>query len=242
MRWLERSAAAPPHRGAVTDGRPLETSRLPAAPVDGPRSVRLLVLAACLPLAAALGSIHAFSIFVAPLEARFAASRSTISLTYSLALIVLTLGVLAGHRLYGVPAARLLLAIGLLAAAGVALAARATALPQVWIGYSLLFGLANGLGYGYALHAAGQTMPGREGRAMGLVTACYALGAALAPPLLALALQRAANRQLALLLASRRPRPQMAVVGAACLQAGRVPLPGTACRCRALLDRRRHRD
>lgn len=146
---------------------------------------RLAIFFACLLLAALLGTVHAFSLFLEPLEARFSASRSEVSLTYSLALIALTLGVLGGHRLYGrLPAPSLVLLICAAASAGTALAGVAAALPLVWLGYSLLFGYANGLGYGLALHVAGRASGGREGSAMGLVTAFYAVGAAAAPPLL----------------------------------------------------------
>jgi MFS family permease len=59
----------------------------------------------------------------------------------------------------------------------------AGSLPVIWIGYSLLFGGANGLGYGFGLQIAAQANKGQEGKAMGIVTAAYALGATLAPAL-----------------------------------------------------------
>lgn len=152
------------------------------ATAAAPRRATLL---ACLLLSALLGTIHAFSLFLEPLEARFAASRSAVSLTYSFALIALTLGVLGGHRLYrALPAPGLVLLICAAAAGGAALAAVAPSLAVLWLGYSLLFGFANGLGYGFVLHVAGQSSEGREGTAMGLATAFYAAGAAAAPPLI----------------------------------------------------------
>ena len=63
--------------------------------------------------------------------------------------------------------------------------------PNIWfviIGYSLLFGAANGLGYGYGLQIAAQAYEGREGMAIGLVTAAYAFGAAVSPSLFSMAL------------------------------------------------------
>lgn len=174
------------------------------------------VLAASLLLSAALGSIHAFSVFIAPLEQRFAAPRADVSAAYSLALLAVTLGVALGDRVYRrFPPARLVLALGTAAGAGLALAAFATTLWQLWLGYSLVFGLANGLGYGFALHAAGQSHPRATGRAMGLVTAAYALGAAATPfalePWLA-----AGDLQSALLLLAAA-MPALALPGAACL-------------------------
>lgn len=151
-----------------------------------------LVLAAALLLSLVLGTVHAFSLFIEPLETRFGASRSAVSLTYALALAALTGGVLIGHRVYrAVPPARLTLAIGAVAAAGMGLAAAAPSLPLVWLGYSLLFGGANGLGYGYALHVAAQAGCLRGGLAMGLATGVYGLGAAVTPALLGGTVERA---------------------------------------------------
>ena len=147
----------------------------------GPQNGRS-VLIACSVLTLVLGSVHAFSVFLEPFEARFQASRASVSLTYSFALVALTFSVLIGHRIYGRIAATVLVAsICLAAAAGAAITAFASSLTVAWLGYSLLFGGANGLGYGFALQLSAQANPGREGLAMGVVTACYALGAAVSP-------------------------------------------------------------
>ena len=61
----------------------------------GTESGHLVLIATAL-VAAVLGSIHAFSVFLAPLEATFGLSRATVSLTYSLALVALTLVVTIG--------------------------------------------------------------------------------------------------------------------------------------------------
>ncbi len=136
-----------------------------------------------------LGSVHAFSVFLAPMEQAFSASRADVSLTYSLALVCLTLAVLAGHRVFGLlkPPVFALLACAL-AALGCLTASWSGTLWGLWLGYSLLFGAANGLGYGYALQLSAQAMPERKALAMGLTTAAYALGAAVFPGILARAL------------------------------------------------------
>ena len=149
-----------------------------------PKTNSLLVLLSASLLSLVLGSVHAFSVFLEPLEARFNASRSATSLTYSLALVSLTLAVLFGHRIFSRwPAGLLVAGVCLLASSGALTAAYAPSLTVVWLGYSLLFGAANGLGYGFGLQIAAQANPGREGIAMGIVTACYALGAAVSPAL-----------------------------------------------------------
>ncbi len=148
---------------------------------SSPTRGRAVLLAALL-LSFVLGTVHAFSLFLEPMEARFQIGRAEASLTYSLALVALTVGVLIGHRVYErLAPAKLALLFCLGAAAGLLIAAVAPRLSLVWLGYSLVFGLANGLGYGFALQYAAQANPERSGLAMGLVTAVYGLGAALAP-------------------------------------------------------------
>ncbi len=138
----------------------------------------VLTLAAASTLTFVLGSIHAFSVFVEPWENHLGAGRADVSLTYSFALIALTVSVLLGHRVFPVlrPPA-LAFAICFCAATGAAIAGNASTLPMLWLGYGLLFGGANGLGYGFALQIAAQAMPERKGLAMGTVTAVYAAGA-----------------------------------------------------------------
>lgn len=151
-----------------------------------------LVLAAAMILTLALGSVHAFSVFLEPMEQAFAASRAEVSLTYSLALVCLTLAVLAGHRVFALVRPPLFsLAACSLAALGCLFASFAGGLWGVWLGYSVLFGAANGFGYGYALQITAQANPHNKAFAMGLTTAAYALGAAVFPSLLDEALQAA---------------------------------------------------
>ncbi len=129
-----------------------------------------------------LGSVHAFSVFLEPLETAFSVSRASVSLIYSLTLITLTLTVLIGPRYFSrLSASSIMLASGLMAATGTLIAAFASGPVVVVFGYSVLFGAANGVGYGFGLQVSAKTNAGREGMAMGIVTACYATGAMIAP-------------------------------------------------------------
>ncbi|MEM7376775.1 MAG: MFS transporter [Pseudomonadota bacterium] len=140
------------------------------------------VLFACCAVSAVLGSVHAFSVFVPEWEHRLAADRASVSLTYSLALVALTTAVLLGYRAYRVLSPRRLFAtVGVVSGLGLLIAARAETLTTLYLGYGLLFGGANGLGYGYTLQLAGQVLPRRRGVAMATVTACYAVGATVSP-------------------------------------------------------------
>ena len=144
---------------------------------------RLVLIATAL-VAAVLGTIHAFSVFLLPLETTFSLPRATVSLTYSFALVCLTLAVTFGPLIYSrAPPFCLILLACLTAAVGALWAARADSIEGIWLGYSLGFGAANGLGYGFGLQFAAHAMPTRKGWAMGVVTAAYALGAAVSPPI-----------------------------------------------------------
>lgn len=144
----------------------------------------LMVLVSMSLLSAVLGTVHAFSVFLVPIETALQVNRATVSFTYSLALVCLTLAVLLGHRLYGaLHPAVFVVAVSGVAAVGAVISAQATSIGMIWLGYGVVFGAANGLGYGFGLQFAAQMNPGREGLSMGIVTAAYALGASIAPGL-----------------------------------------------------------
>lgn len=131
-------------------------------------------------LTTALGSVHAFSVFVAPLELSLEAGRDTISLAYSIALLSITVMVLVGPRLWRLgPPALVAAASFMVAASGTALAT-IPSVPTLYLGYGVLFGLANGSGYGFALVIASHALPHKRGVGMGVVTAVYAVGAMVA--------------------------------------------------------------
>lgn len=133
--------------------------------------------AAAIVLTTVLGSIHAFSVFVLPIEAALGAGRDAVSLVYGLSLASLTAGVLVGARLWRLaPPPWVAATAFLLAAAGSALAA-VPSLSALYLGYGILFGFAVGSGYGFALVIVNHALAARRGIATGVVTAVFALGA-----------------------------------------------------------------
>ena len=137
-----------------------------------------LTVLACGLLTLVLGSVHAFSVFIEPIEDELSTGRALTSLTYSLALVSLTTGVLFGPRLFHrFSAPMFVIGVCVMAALGAALAGFGRNILVLWIGYGLLFGGANGLGYGYCLQLVAQTDRRHAGLFMGFVTATYALGA-----------------------------------------------------------------
>ena len=153
------------------------------------RPGRIVLIATSL-VSMVLGSIHTFSVFLVPLEALFGASRSTVTLVYSFGLVCLTAAVLFGPVIYTrVRPATIYVLVAMLGAIGLGIAGTADSIGIVWIGYSLVFGVANGLGYGFGLQFAARANPDQVGLAMGVVTAAYALGSVLAPYGFVLALE-----------------------------------------------------
>jgi OFA family oxalate/formate antiporter-like MFS transporter len=137
-------------------------------------------------LMAALGTFHAWSVLVQPLQDELHASRSTVSAVYALATVVFATTMLLEpvvHR--RVSAVVLGAGSALLATAGLALAAVPHA-AAVFAGYGVLFAAANGLGYGLAVHVAA-TVGSRSGATAGVMVAAYALGGTVIAPVLSVA-------------------------------------------------------
>ncbi len=140
------------------------------------------VLLATSMVSMALGSIHAFSVFLIPLETMYGSSRASIGLIYSSSLVFLTLAVLLGPLIYSrLKPATIYFWVAVIGALGVIVAGIGGSLALVWLGYSLIFGIANGLGYGFGLQYAARANPDKAGLAVGVITAAYALGAVVAP-------------------------------------------------------------
>jgi len=134
---------------------------------------------------ASIGTLYAWSIFVEPIEIRFARSRSATSLIFSTATIAFTIGMLAGPSLTRrrSPESIALLSC-LMAAAGLALSAAAESIWLIFLGFGILFGLANGFAYSSSLQVVQLASPHRRGLVTGIAVASYMLGTAAGSPLL----------------------------------------------------------
>lgn len=141
------------------------------------------LIAACCLLSFALGALYAFSVLIDPIEARYAATRAQSSATFSIAIGTFSVAMLLAPRAYpwaGLPA---LMVIGASTAAlGLAIAALSPSIWGLWLGYGVIFGLANGFAYNIALQAASLTWRRKSSIATALVVGSYSIGAlALAP-------------------------------------------------------------
>lgn len=153
-----------------------------------------VTIAASAALSTVLGSIHAFSVFIPQWEGLQGADRANVSLIYSAALVSLTIAVLFGYRVYQrLSPFAMFATVGILGALGLASAAGSSSLASLYLTYGLIFGGANGLGYGYALQLSGQAAASHRGLAMGLITAFYAVGATASPLLFVFLIRRGGN-------------------------------------------------
>jgi OFA family oxalate/formate antiporter-like MFS transporter len=129
-------------------------------------------------IAFVLGSLHAFSVLIEPVERQLGASRATVSLVYSLATVALICGVfVCGRLLLRCAPPVLALVSALVCAGGLVLAGIGSSLVLMFVGFGVLFGFANGIGYALSIERAGVAWPGRKGLLTGLVTAAYCGGA-----------------------------------------------------------------
>ncbi len=130
------------------------------------------------------GTIYAFSVFLKPMEAMLGIGRAQMALVFSVASICLTLGMLAGPVLYRRFApVGLLLCAGLCSAVGLLVAASATGIGQLMLGYGLLFGLGGGVAFVMMQQGINQTVEAMSGLANGYVVSLYPLGAMIGAPI-----------------------------------------------------------
>ncbi len=146
------------------------------------RSVMVLVAATLVTLP--FGTIYAFSVFLKPMEQMIGVGRAEMAFVFSAASVCMTAGMLLGPRLYRrVPPVPLLAACGLVAGAGLLVAARAEGLIQMLLGYGLLFGVGGGLSFVLVQQGMNQTVGTLNGLANGYLVGLYPLGAMIGAPL-----------------------------------------------------------
>ena len=150
----------------------------------------LLILLGCGLLNFSLGSFYAWSVFVEPLQEALQVSRSQVSSVFSIATICFTLAMLFGSPVYrNVRASTIASGALLVAAVGLAIAARSMTLPMVIVGYGVIFSMANGFGYNLTLQLVNHELREFAALATGIVTACYALGSVVSAPVLVFAIR-----------------------------------------------------
>jgi len=134
----------------------------------------------------ALGSLYAWSVFVAPLEKRIGGDRSEISLAFTIAIVAFAVAFLAAGSFqdrYG----PLLVSIagGLLTSLGYFMCARTDSLPSLYLWFGVVVGIGTGFGYTTPIPVMAKWFPDHRGLAVGLAVAGFGGGSAIFGPLCA---------------------------------------------------------
>ena len=154
----------------------------PALPVRAERLWAALLAATLMNLP--LGSVYSFSVLLRPIEQELGIPRSALSLVFGLATAGFTVGSVGAAFLYRVaPAPVLVLASALVAAAGIVLAATASGLPELLLGYGVVFGTGGGVAFILLQQGVNMLVRRRQGLVNGYMVSLYPMGAMIATPL-----------------------------------------------------------
>ncbi|MGQ0582644.1 MAG: MFS transporter [Reyranella sp.] len=154
----------------------------PALPVRAERLWAALLAATLMNLP--LGSVYSFSVLLRPIEQELAIPRSALSLVFGLCTAGFTVGSVGAAFLYRVaPAPILVLASAFFAAGGIVMAATATGLTQLLLGYGIVFGTGGGVAYLLLQQGVNMMVRRRQGLVNGYIVSLYPMGAMIATPL-----------------------------------------------------------
>lgn len=136
-----------------------------------------------------LGSLYAWSIFVAPLEKEFGWNRAQTSWTFTIAIFVFgTSFVLAGRLQDKLGPFRISIIGSLFLGAGFILASFTDSLTWAYASLGVVLGIGNGFGYATPIPVLSKWFPDKRGLAVGFAVAGYGAGSAIlsliGPPML----------------------------------------------------------
>jgi OFA family oxalate/formate antiporter-like MFS transporter len=132
----------------------------------------------------ALGSLYAWSVFVAPLEKEFGWKRADTSTIFTIAVVVFALSfVLAGRLQDKKGPFWVSVTGGVLVSVGFFLSSWTTTLGWIFFVFGALGGIGNGFGYATPIPVMAKWFPDRRGLAVGLAVAGYGGGSAIFGPL-----------------------------------------------------------
>jgi len=132
----------------------------------------------------ALGTLYAWSIFVAPLEKEFGWKRADTSMVFTIAVVVFALTFIVAGRLqdkYG--PFWISLIGGVLVSLGFFLCAFTHSLNYLYVCFGVIGGLGNGFGYATPIPVMAKWFPDKRGLAVGLAVGGYGGGSAIFGPL-----------------------------------------------------------
>jgi MFS transporter, OFA family, oxalate/formate antiporter len=134
----------------------------------------------------ALGSLYAWSVFVAPLEKAFGWKRAQTSTVFTIAVVVFALTFIVAGRLQDkLGPFKISLVGAVLVSLGFFVCAYADSITKFFIFFGVLGGLGNGFGYATPIPVMSKWFPDKRGLAVGLAVAGYGGGSAIFGPLAA---------------------------------------------------------
>ncbi len=134
----------------------------------------------------ALGSLYAWSVFIAPLEKEFKWHRADTSTVFTIAVVVFALTfIIAGRLQDKFGPFWISLTGGVLVSLGFFLCAFTHSLTYLFICFGVIGGLGNGFGYATPIPVMSKWFPDKRGLAVGLAVAGYGGGSAIFGPLAA---------------------------------------------------------
>src|SRR6266540_721200 len=137
----------------------------------------------------ALGSLYAWSVFVAPLEKEFGWKRADTSWVFTWAVVVFAISfILAGRLQDKLGPFKISLVGCILLTTGFLLSAKTTSLSFLIIAFGVIVGIGNGFGYATPIPVMAKWFPDKRGLAVGLAVAGYGGGSAIFGPLASLKL------------------------------------------------------
>ena len=132
----------------------------------------------------ALGTLYAWSVFVAPLEKQFGWKRADTSMVFTIAVVVFALTfVVAGRIQDKFGPFYCSLAGGILVSLGFFLCSYTTSLTYLFVCFGVIGGLGNGFGYATPIPVMAKWFPDKRGLAVGLAVGGYGAGSAIFGPL-----------------------------------------------------------
>jgi OFA family oxalate/formate antiporter-like MFS transporter len=132
----------------------------------------------------ALGTLYAWSVFVAPLEKQFGWKRADTSMVFTIAVVVFAISFVAAGRLQDrIGPLVCSVAGGILVSLGFFLCSFTTNLTYLYLCFGVIGGLGNGFGYATPIPVMAKWFPDKRGLAVGLAVGGYGAGSAIFGPL-----------------------------------------------------------
>ena len=132
----------------------------------------------------ALGTLYAWSIFVAPLEKEFGWKRADVSTVFSIVVLVFALSFVVAGRIQDKKGPFWVsVAGGVLVSVGFFMCAYTTTQGWLFFWFGVIAGLGNGFGYATPIPVMAKWFPDKRGTAVGLAVAGFGGGSAIFGPL-----------------------------------------------------------